>query len=608
VAHRSVIRAILFAALLACIACHQSSGKIDGIRIAFLSDVHLGDVYASFDDAGYKGIEDTVSGKNFMVRTMKSQLKSTRVFNENYYAFLAALDDVVRRNIKLVVLPGDFSDDGQPYNLKALERILERYSVEHGIRFFAISGNHDPVAPFTIDGGKYDYLGSDGRQQPVFSAFPDPVAGDANPVILTSEVRKLGYEDIVNIMGRNGLMPQKDYVYWETPFSTYKYEQYSYDRAVAESAMKLRMYAADSAGVTLPDVSYLVEPVEGLWMLAVDGNVFIPAVDGGFSKAPLAQGGEYSNILAFKRHLTLWISRVADEAKKRGKTLISFTHYPMVDFHDNASNDLKSLFGKDKMQLFRVPDDSIAAVFAGMGIKIHFAGHLHVNDTGFRDFGENGFIVNVQVPSLAGYPAAYKILTIRNKKSMEVETARIDSVPGFDGLFRFYGLEHAYLQSVGDKDVWNSDILKSESYGEFIGWHLRELVRLRFVPRDWPVGLKELMMGSDGLGLLKYCGASVSDSLAYSQWTGFDMIVDFYRLANGDQLAVKDIGLRRLSQYKTIIDAALSGDHLKRAGDDKQYADFVLFTRAMRCFLDGAEPSDHFIIDMDSGSITDVAK
>lgn len=50
------------------------------------------------------------------VRSMEAQVQSTRLFNENYYAFLAALDDVAHRDIRWVVLPGDLTDDGQFFN------------------------------------------------------------------------------------------------------------------------------------------------------------------------------------------------------------------------------------------------------------------------------------------------------------------------------------------------------------------------------------------------------------------------------------------------------------------------------------------------------------
>lgn len=89
--------------------------------------MHFQDLYGEFSDSNFKGIENPKTGKKTILRTMDSQLHSTRIFNENYFAFLAALDDIAKRNIKIVALPGDYTDDGQAYNLRGLKKVLEEY-------------------------------------------------------------------------------------------------------------------------------------------------------------------------------------------------------------------------------------------------------------------------------------------------------------------------------------------------------------------------------------------------------------------------------------------------------------------------------------------------
>lgn len=59
------------------------------------------------------------------LRTFADTAASTRVFNESYPAFIATLEDIVRRGISTVVLLGDYSDDGQPGAVTALKRILQ---------------------------------------------------------------------------------------------------------------------------------------------------------------------------------------------------------------------------------------------------------------------------------------------------------------------------------------------------------------------------------------------------------------------------------------------------------------------------------------------------
>ena len=104
--------------------------------IAFLSDIHLQDVYAELNSEEFNGVLNPKNGKLATIRTMGSQLNSTRLFNENYFALLQALEELAQKKIKLVVLPGDFTDDGQPMNVLALKRILQEYAKLHRMRFF----------------------------------------------------------------------------------------------------------------------------------------------------------------------------------------------------------------------------------------------------------------------------------------------------------------------------------------------------------------------------------------------------------------------------------------------------------------------------------------
>ncbi len=604
-------RVVLLVSLLVFfgVSCKQKS-ETTNIQIAFLADVHLNDIYGEFEGSNYKGVLNPATQKYVNIRTMKSQLHSTRIFNENYFAFRAALDDIVKQNIKIVALPGDFSDDGQPYNIRGLNTMLQSYTKAYGIQFFAITGNHDPVGPYTTDAGKTDFLGQGGKNQAIMSkaGMYTPQSSDENPVVVTPDIRKLGYEQIVEQLSANGFLPQENYKYWESPFSTYTYEDYSFNKALVQSSFSKRYYKVDSLSKKLPDVSYLVEPVEGLWLLAIDGNVFLPSdEDNDFRKAKLNSGGEYSNVLAYKKHLLKWVEKVVQESKRLNKTLVSFSHYPMIDFYDGASDDMKVLFGGKKMQLHRIPNESISESFAKVGLQLHFAGHMHLNDTGIRNYEDGSFLVNIQVPSLASYPAAYKVLTINSSDLMEVETVKLDSVPGFNELFPLYEQEYSYLKESGAKDIWNKEVLEANSYDELMNWHLKELVRLRFLKRDWPQEFADFMLASDGASLLSYSGEDDISIAKNYEWSGFDMIFDFYRLINGDELAIKEIGQDRISEYKTIISAELSKRDLSFSDScviDRQFHQFI---KAFKYLL-YSEPSIHFNIDAVEGKLTEITE
>jgi len=593
--------------LLLCLySCKSQQTVKKEVQIAFIADVHLQDIYAKFED--YPGVKNPETGEYANIRTMNSQLHSTRIFNENYFAFLEALNDIVKRGIKQVVLPGDFSDDGQPVHVRGLKKILNEYSVKYGISFFVTTGNHDAVKPFAQEAMKTDFLGKDGKDQIISSSKTIINKKTELEPVITSEIKNGGYKETIKEMADFGFFPKKKDWYWETPFSTYKYESYKYEEALKESALEKRTYVIKNTNLSLPDASYLVEPVNGIWLLAIDANAYVPNQKlSGLPDNPNDFSGAntgYNNVLIYKSHLINWVRKVSAEAKQKGKMLIAFSHYPMVEFNDNASPELKLLFGANKMQLQRVPDEEVAQQFADAGIQIHFGGHMHINDTGVRTTAKGNTLFNIQTPSLAAYMPAYKILTIHSHEEVEVETIVVGKVANFNRLFPFYNEEYAHLQNIKSPEIWNKEILKAKDYKDFTNWHLKELVRLRFLPEDFPAEFLKSIENLSGRDLLEsnkkdFDKEFTANSLKiqdFESWKGFDMIVDFYRLKNADELAIPEIGKSRLKQYELVC------KELKKSKNEKWILWGEIFLKTMN-----SQPSDHFKIDLKNNKIDNLS-
>lgn len=592
--HKGIFSFLIFAFSL-------FSAQHEHVKIAFLSDVHFQDLYGSFSDHDFKGIINPKTGKPTILRTMDAQLHSTRIFNENYFALLKALDDIAQKGIKIVAMPGDFSDDGQAYNLRGLHKILARYHEQYGIEFYLTTGNHDPVGPFRQDSGKDDFLGQDGFPLGIYSKEN---VGKTNRKIITKDIAESGYLEILDELKDFGFYPKKENVFWSTPFTKYSYQDYSYKKAWQNADYNSRMYNV-SEGFPVPDLSYVVEPVKGIWLMAIDGNTYIPKNTSGNPENPENYKGAsvgYNNVLAHKKHLIDWVKRTMAEAKKNDKTVIAFTHYPMVDFNDGATPQLKSLLGEKKWQMERVPEEEVAKAFAEAGLQIHFAGHMHINDTGIRNV--NGrMLVNIQVPSLAAYIPAYKVLTIHSQDKMEVQTEVLNNVPRFDELFPLYEKEYNVLQKDGSKPVWNKDILKSASYHEFMLFHLKELVRLRMIPDDWPKDFIEntkKITGEDLLLLVqtpKQLQEQRINSEAFQKWKIEDLLLDLYKFQSADELARKDIPDERLQQYKILEElfSAYQGQNLLVLNLKKVFKIMSL--------LSNGDPADHFEINLKKNSV-----
>lgn len=515
---------IILVFILPCCSKEQGKNPINPHvqeKIAIISDPHIMDV----------------TGHPELVKSMEEEVLSTRLFNENIFAFRAALDDVAGRGIKTVIFPGDMTDDGQIVNQEAVKAILQHYEQDYGILFFMTPGNHDPKVPFGRAVSYSCFLKEDGSTCTISS--------DSFPGLWSA-----GHEQQVECYADFGYFPRKEYLYWETPFSSYDVDSYSYTKALAESAPGMRHYTL-TGSEEIFDTSYLVEPREGIWLLSIDSGVYPPDGKGGYNNS----GEGYNNTLEYKTYLIPWIRKVCGEAEKRGKALVAFSHFPLLDFNNGATDVIASCWGKDKFDIGRIPSEDITDSLLFAGLKLHFGGHMHINNTTIKTIGDRT-LTNIQVPSPAAGVPAYKVLTVKNKDDYSVEDVILENVPGFDSLFGLYRKEWEYSLSNGRQPIWNSGILESKDYPEFCDRQMQDLTRRRFCVKDVPVILQEKFIDYSGEELLKFFDNNAEALEGMKEWTGYDIILDIYRFHYSGPLAWKFVSRDRLQQYELLFDAA----------------------------------------------------
>ncbi|NBB75815.1 MAG: metallophosphoesterase [Bacteroidetes bacterium] len=656
-------------------SCSKSE-KDQSLDVAFLGDVHFHDVYAEFEDRAFEGLPVKSEGRETkaVIRTMQAQLTSTRLFNENYFAFIAALDTLAARDVTLVAMPGDISDDGQPIHLRGFHEILETYEREHGMRFFLAPGNHEPVKPYNNEAGKWNFLGGGGMDQPIFSnghpACMEASQSDdfirnnetRHKPICTDEVIEYGYEDLFSVTGQFGYTPKPADLFFETPFSSYPYSDYSYADGIEASRLEKRQYEVCREGSRellpagtgtscfgIPDLSYLIEPVDGLWLLSLDLNVYVP-VENADIEQPEVPGNfhgpgnaGYNAMISHKTHLLSWISEVHERADSLGKTVMAFSHYPAADFYDGAGPLIEQMWGEGRFQLARMPEKETMETLASHGLRIHVGAHMHMNDTHlFRNEETGDLLVNVQTPTLAGYVPGFKIL--RKSEKMEsnqitVETVILDDVAGFDAFFPLYETEWTLRSQQSLEPLWDRDILNSANYREYTNWHLKELSRLRFIPREWPEDLRNLLPQLSGFDLvtLSIMSQNGTDQRFYDEgsqnsnvlqnlrrsaewvsamgeaerlleeaqfskmeleeWGGSELSVDFYRLRNAGSLAFRDIEARRMEAYRLLRDLFNENGPSNRSNETSLHDRFRLLFETMIRFSEG-DPDRDFVIDL----------
>jgi 3',5'-cyclic AMP phosphodiesterase CpdA len=443
--------------------------ETDMPSIAIVADAHFHDLNADFGLAANEA--------DFSIRRLADTIKSTRLFNESSRALNHALEDIARRGIRHVVLLGDYSDDGQVATLDSLDRLLSNYELRFGMRFYAVAGNHDIFAiqgrhrskRFLCEEGDYVLSTSDPAQSDV----------DARRTVVTPAMYCHGYPAGLQPMRRNGFFRRGDEILWETPFG-------DSDHPLS------RIYQAKSPGgdVThqLMDASYLVEPLPGLWMLMIDANVFAPLATSGTGGdgeifADSTDAG-WNAMLEQKRFILKWMKEVAIRAEQSGKRLLAFSHYPALDPLRNTSSDEKVLIGETMLSK-RIPSAAVADAFIKAGVKVHFSGHLHINDTALYE-NAGGFVVNVGAPSLVAYPGAYKIVSLSGD-SLEIDTVGIGEC-GIDPV-----VTQSYRREIEETGLPAERLIRARSYGEFLYEHLGHLVSRRHLRREWRPELATLV-------------------------------------------------------------------------------------------------------------------
>lgn len=566
-------------------------------KIAIIADPHFHD--ASFQPPGAP--EDFTS-----VRTLADTAASTRVFNESGHALRAALDDAAARHIRLVVIVGDLLDDGQTFNRAAALAMLREYTRRYGMRFFATPGNHDL---FGLAGGHMGkrFLNADGTHRLATSDRDAPRECSAGRIV-TEAAFCAGYTDALPDMADLGYFRRETDILWESPFGI-------------SDALETRTYAVRSVdGLTearMIDASYLVEPVEGLWILSLDANVYKPQDGAGGGFVDRSEAG-WNAVLEDKPFLLSWTRDVAHRAKTLNKRLLVFSHYPVIGPLNTTLHDEIRLFGETTFAR-RMPTTAVAEAVGNAGIRVHFSGHWHVNDTAiFRN--EREFLINVAVPSLAAFPPAYKIAVFERER-LSIATIPLHDVPTFDAAFEAYAVES------GRTGVDFGGILRARTYPEFLNHHLALLVCRRYLPREWredfvsalsrlTVGdLARLAEADEDLPAPAVPAASDGSPRPVADTDGIssrrpgdvlslpliEMVVDWYRLRKGRHLALDHIPSERAAVYRALISRYATQPW--RSGTLQFH--LAAFMRMLGQYLAGP-PSKDFTIDLRTGEIGDV--
>lgn len=504
----------------------------EGVKIGVLSDPHLHAIYIQEEATGLEPFYNPQTDTYEFVRSLAGQMASTRLFNENYFAFRQALTDLAQQGVQLVLISGDYTDDGQEVNLKATQALLTEFEQRYGMRFFLTNGNHEAVNQLDRESGKSDFLTQKGTVIGVYSA--EELVKNKTDWVYTP-LRELGYESMYPLIQHFGLQPQTTDLFYSTPFHPFNYE---INTQTQDFSLAKRKYV--SQGVSYFDFTYVVEPIDGLWILAIDGNMY-QQVDA----MTFTNTSDGYHAIEERMYLLDWITTIVKEAKKRGKKLIAFGHYPLLDFNQGQSAVLETLLGKDRFQLKRVPKEKTQQYWVETGLSLHFAGHMHIHQQSVKKQGEME-LKNIQVPSLAAFPPAYKIVEIK-PDTIDILTIELREVEHYNALFSLYEKENKTGQ-------YNA-FLAAKNYYELTKSHLKYLSEHRFYHSDFAdekwTPYKEAETLEPFLNPEMVATLSTASLLEAQQLSFKKILFDLYLLRNASDIGLSEIYPPRMALYRT---------------------------------------------------------
>lgn len=592
------------------------SGTVDSLTkrelpgFAVIADAHFHDIESDYDFSGI-----TIDGRRLTLRSWTDTRRSSRVFNESKLALKTTLNDIAQRGIKHVVLLGDYTDDGQIESTRRLVDLLRQYQQKFDLAFYAIPGNHDVYGP----AGKHQStrFATAPDETVLVTSSPDVAATENTSAVVTHKMYCQGSPTGLLPMADFGLLRQEQYLHWETPFG----------ECDSVDSRQYNAYSADGQVVRkLFDASYLVEPVEGLWLLMIDANVFEPR-NGQWKitqkKAFLdSSNAGWNSVLRNKSFLLTWIDDVCSRAAQLGKSLFSFSHYPIIDPFNDQNDDERTLFGNTET-LKRTPSNEVATTLSDAGMRLHFGGHMHANGSMQRTINNRG-ITDIAVPSLVAFPACYKLVQPASD-SCTIDTVAISHMSMDPVLMKYYRDEASLI------DAQTELALVASNYGEFLYGRMYSRVLHHFLIKEWPVALAGTVSKTTVADLVYFLLSQqathqqidfgpMPESARQAFQTALDhklnshssqykmtlaqladcsmmtLIVDWYCLKQAEHQAVSFIGAQRLELYESL--AVIFGD----SSPVQSTADvtfFSVFFNLFGVYLQRAKPH-HVQVDSDT--------
>ncbi|MCF8036729.1 MAG: metallophosphoesterase [Desulfobacteraceae bacterium] len=246
-------------------------------------------------------------------------------------------------------------------------------------------------------------------------------------------------------------------------------------------------------------LSYVVEPVPGLWVLALDSCLWRENEAG---KHPVTDG-------RFPGQTLKWIEEVLIRARQQEKAVLAFMHHGLME-HYPANEKYYGQYVVDK-------SDTLTRLFAAYGVRLVFTGHFHAQDITTKSPEQQAArVFDVETGSLVTYPCPYRTVAFSGDGTCTIESRFIESIDSVDKDFPDYARDFAFRGTIGLADKALEGYWVSEKGRDILAPQIAEAYVAHLEGDEKP---PEEVLTTKGTGLMgRIVGFSQKD-LVHGWWT-----------------------------------------------------------------------------------------
>jgi len=238
------------------------------------------------------------------------------------------------------------------------------------------------------------------------------------------------------------------------------YGPYGYDEAILRDSFSL---------------SYVAEPVDGLWIMGLDPCLYYLNDSLGHSQTD----GE------FRPETIRWLEEVLNMPQAGAKTKIAMMHHGVLEHYRGQEKHFGEYVVNDHKKLARL--------LARNGVQVVFTGHYHANDITMKEWNNGSVLFDVETGSLVTYPCPIRKIELTGD-SMKIETAYIHSIPSRKNDFQEFAKSYVEDGVSGIAEQTLIDMKLRPEDAERLAFQIGQAFSAHYagdeIPREPPIDTK----------------------------------------------------------------------------------------------------------------------